>query len=263
MFKSRKKTLNISDRDPTYKVRYVGNVLTAFMRGDGCVDRPVSILWNNYDSNPDDALDMQLTICASGLKARTKDSGLTEYRSHRISYCVCHPLYPRLFAWVYRHEGKKMKVELRCHAVLCKSDAVAKAIAVQLHDKLSFVLSEFTKERTRRQRARLAIQRANCAPNGTVGPFNPSNTTAVPTIRTKFLTVGQNFKPPSDQSAGAPKLGSISEDMEKKMTRTVEGEAIKRDPSEVNCSYSPYEEEQTEVKTNEESQATTRKTLQK
>lgn len=211
MFKTRSKSLNISERDPTYKVKYLGNVLTAFMRGDGCVDKPAFILWNNYLSNPGVGIDMQLTVCVSGLKARTKDLGLTEYRAHRISYCVCHPLYPHLFIWVYRHEGKKMKVELRCHAVLCKSEGLAKAIAVLLHDKLSFALNEFTREKTRRQRARLTLQRANSLPNG--GGANPPSTGAPPQ-RTKFLTVGQNFKPPSDQSAGAPKLGAISEDLE-------------------------------------------------
>jgi len=31
-----------------WQVRYLGNVLTAFVKGDGCVDRPTLILWNNY-----------------------------------------------------------------------------------------------------------------------------------------------------------------------------------------------------------------------
>lgn len=213
--------MNISERDPTYKVKYLGNVLTAFMRGEGCVDRPAFILWNNYLSNPDVAVDMQLTVCVSGLKARTKDLGLTEYRAHRISYCVCHPLYPRLFIWVYRHEAKKMKVEQRCHAVLCKNEGLAKAIAVLLHDKLSFALNEFTREKTRRQRARLTLQRANSVPNG--GAANPTISAGVPPQRTKFLTVGQNFKPPSDQSAGAPKLGAITEDIEEELGQADEG----------------------------------------
>jgi len=30
------------------QVRYLGNVLTAFVKGDGCVDRPTLVLWNNY-----------------------------------------------------------------------------------------------------------------------------------------------------------------------------------------------------------------------
>ena len=118
LFRSRKK-FNVSERDPTYKVRYLGNIQTSMMRGEGCTDKAAGILWNNFLKNGG-GLDMKLTICASGLKAVTKEQGLTDYRAHRISYCIAHPQYPRLFLWVYRHEGKKMKVELRCHAVLCK-----------------------------------------------------------------------------------------------------------------------------------------------
>ena len=55
-------------------------------------------------------LDMEMTVCNSGLKVITKEQGLTEYRAHRITYNVCPDQYPRLFVWVYKHEGKKLKV---------------------------------------------------------------------------------------------------------------------------------------------------------
>lgn len=55
-------------------------------------------------------LDMEIRICASGLKVVTKDQGLTEYRAHRITYSVCPKLNPKMFIWVYRHDGKKLKV---------------------------------------------------------------------------------------------------------------------------------------------------------
>jgi hypothetical protein len=55
-------------------------------------------------------LDMEMRICASGLKVVTKDQGLTEYRAHRITYSVCPKINPRMFVWVYRHDGKKLKV---------------------------------------------------------------------------------------------------------------------------------------------------------
>ncbi len=100
------KSFKISERDPTYKVKYLGNVQTSMMKGDGCVDKPVKVLWENYVKNAPTGLEMKLKICASGLKAETKQQGLTEYRAHRISYCVAHPKYPKLFVWVYRHEGK-------------------------------------------------------------------------------------------------------------------------------------------------------------
>lgn len=102
----KKKSLVINDVDPVYKVKYLGNVQTAMMKGDGCVDKPVGIIWNNYLRSPSPGLDMKLTLTSSGLKAFTKEQGLTEYRAHRISYCIAHPSYPKLFVWVYRHEGK-------------------------------------------------------------------------------------------------------------------------------------------------------------
>jgi len=101
----RKKSLVINDHDPTYKVTYLGNVQTAMMKGDGCVDKPVGIIWNTYLRNTSPGMEMKLTITSSGLKAYTKKMGLTEYRAHRISYCIAHPQYPKLFIWVYRHEG--------------------------------------------------------------------------------------------------------------------------------------------------------------
>lgn len=201
----KKRSLVINDVDPVYKVKYLGNVQTAMMKGEGCVDKPVNIIWNNYLRSPSPGLDMKLTLTSSGLKAFTKEQGLTEYRAHRISYCIAHPAYPKLFIWVYRHEGKKMKLELRCHAVLCKSEAKAKAMAVQLHEKISFALKEFMREKTRKQNARLTLQRTNSL---------PLHGNSVVPKRTQMLSTGQNFKPPISKSNTAPKLGSIHEDLE-------------------------------------------------
>ena len=53
---------------------------------------------------------MELTVCNSGLKVVTKEQGLTEYRAHRITYNVCPGQYPKMFVWVYKHEGKRLKV---------------------------------------------------------------------------------------------------------------------------------------------------------
>ncbi|XP_071116475.1 protein FAM43A-like [Haliotis cracherodii] len=199
-----RKSLTISESDPTYKVRYLGNVQTAMMKGDGCVDKPVSIIWNNYMRSSHPGLEMKLVVTGSGLKAYTKEQGLTEYRAHRISYCIAHPQYPRVFVWVYRHEGKKMKMELRCHAVLCKNELKAKSMALQLHEKLSFALKEFQRDKVRKQNSRLVLQRTNSLPKaGSVLP-----------LRKQMLSTATNFKPPVSKSNTAPKLGAITEDFE-------------------------------------------------
>ena len=114
MFKSASRSAQISERDPIYAVRYVGNVLTPFMKGEGCIDRPASILWAKYRSKEHSGLELQLTVCGQGLRVVTKDQVVTKYRAHRILYAACHPKYPRLFVWVYRHEGKRMGVRSAC-----------------------------------------------------------------------------------------------------------------------------------------------------
>ena len=214
-----RKNLQISEQDPSYKVRYLGNVQTAMMRGEGCVDRPVSTIWNNYMRSPHPGLEMKLVITGSGLKAYTKEQGLTEYRAHRISYCIAHPNYPKLFIWVYRHEGRRMKLELRCHAVLCKSEAKAKAIAFQLHEKLTFALKEFQREKLRKQNSRLTLLRTNSLP--TAGSVLP--------LRKQLLSTATNFKPPASKSTGAPKLGAIHEDHEGEEEDEALGQVLEED----------------------------------
>lgn len=206
LFRTRNRTLAISESDPTYKVKYLGNVLTTFVKGDGCVDRPLAILWNNYLANPSLPKEMQLTVTNYGLKAMTKEQGLMEYRCHRIVYSIHHSQYPKLFVWVYRHEGRKMKVEVRCHAALCKSELKAKTMEEQLKERLAFALAEFMREKIRRQNARLTIQRTHSVPCGGVGASLP--------LRTQLLRIGQHFKPPASLSTAASStLGAISEEL--------------------------------------------------
>lgn len=142
---------------------------------------------------------MKLSVTNSGLKGFTKEHGLTEYWSHRITYCASPPHYPKLFCWVYRHEGKKLKHELRCHAVLCTKESVSKKITEELQIKLKQALVEFKKDRISKQNARLSL--ANSVYD------NPS----MPR-RKILLSVGAlNYRPPLERSKSAPKLGAIEE----------------------------------------------------
>lgn len=142
---------------------------------------------------------MKLSVTNSGLKGFTKEHGLTEYWSHRITYCASPPHYPKLFCWVYRHEGKKLKHELRCHAVLCTKESISKKITEELQVKLKQALNEFKKDRISKQNARLSL--ANSVYE------NPS----MPR-RKILLSVGAlNYRPPLERSKSAPKLGAIEE----------------------------------------------------
>ena len=70
--------------------------------GDGCVDKPLSTLWRNHISSDKPDIVMKMTVVGSGLRAVTKEHGLTEYWANRITYCTAHPSYPRVFCWIYR-----------------------------------------------------------------------------------------------------------------------------------------------------------------
>jgi len=47
-----------------FQVRYLGNVLTAFVKGVGCVDRPMLILWNNYNTSSASGICLYIQSCA-------------------------------------------------------------------------------------------------------------------------------------------------------------------------------------------------------
>lgn len=195
----KRRTANITEYDPTYRVVYLGNVLTGWAKGDGCVDKPLSTLWRNHISSDKADILMKVTIVGSGLRAVTKEHGLTEYWANRITYCTAHPSYPRVFCWIYRHEGRKMKQELRCHAVLCPKEEKAKQMAANLQDRLHQALVDFKKEKISRQNARLSL--ANSIHD------NPS----MPYRKLLLQTGTCNYKPPIERSKSAPKLTSIEE----------------------------------------------------
>jgi hypothetical protein len=100
--------------------------------GESCMEKPLATLWKNYTQNNKPEVLMRLRVCPSGLKATTRQHGLTEYWSHRITFCAAPSTYPKVFCWIYRHEGRKMKHELRCHAVICSKDSQCQDINLQL-----------------------------------------------------------------------------------------------------------------------------------
>ena len=61
---------------------------------------------------------MKMTVVGSGLRAVTKEHGLTEYWANRITYCTAHPSYPRVFCWIYRYIINKITNLL----ILCKDN---------------------------------------------------------------------------------------------------------------------------------------------
>lgn len=145
---------------------------------------------------------MQLTVSGGGLKATTKDHGLTEYWANRLTYCAAPQHFPRLFCWVYRHEGRRLRHELRCHAVLCSSSHIARQIESKLKHSLALALAEFKRDKISRQNARLALVNSVYE--------NPT----IPRRKILLSTGGQNYRPPLERSKSAPKLTIIEENLE-------------------------------------------------
>uniref|UniRef100_A0A182P510 PID domain-containing protein n=1 Tax=Anopheles epiroticus TaxID=199890 RepID=A0A182P510_9DIPT len=168
-------------------------------RGDGCVEKPLATLWRNYTQNSKPDVMMKLCLCPSGLKATTRQHGLTEYWSHRITYCSSPKNYPRVFCWIYRHEGRKLKHEFRCHAVICSKESIALEISTILKENLAKALREFKRDKLNRQNARLSL--ANSVYD------NPS----MPRRKIMLSVGANNYRPPLERSKSAPKLMAIEE----------------------------------------------------
>uniref|UniRef100_A0A336MF04 CSON014594 protein n=1 Tax=Culicoides sonorensis TaxID=179676 RepID=A0A336MF04_CULSO len=209
-------SVDISVPDPEYKVSYLGNVLTGWARGDNCMEKPISTLWRNYTQNNKPDVLMRLRVTPSGLKASTRQHGLTEYWAHRITFCSAPKNYPRVFCWIYRHEGRKLKHELRCHAVICSKESIANDICNVLKENLAIALQEFKREKVNRQNARLSL--ANSVYE------NPT----MPRRKIMLSVGGTNYRPPLERSKSAPKLMAIEEAITEEEEQETQEDAVKR-----------------------------------
>uniref|UniRef100_A0A915EUS9 PID domain-containing protein n=1 Tax=Ditylenchus dipsaci TaxID=166011 RepID=A0A915EUS9_9BILA len=193
-----KQSYELNPPDQVYNVIYLGNVLTIMGKGDASVDKPLNVIWKTFNSKRQRReISMKLSVTRSGLKAETKQLGLTEYWAHRVTYCVAPSQYPRIFCWVYKHEGKRMKPELRCHAVLCKKANEPLLISANLNQFLQAALQEYKREK-------LAMEKAR----------KNSLTGQGPRRKILLQTGSLNFRPPVSRSKSAPRLGSIDEEEE-------------------------------------------------
>lgn len=203
------------------------SLVARLFAGDSCIEKPLATLWRNYTQNNKPDVVMRITVCCSGLKATTRQHGLTEYWSNRVTHCSSPKNYPRIFCWIYRHEGRKLKHELRCHAVLCPKESIAEEICQTLkvslyaflflycifvstlancrhyfnllQSNLVRALQEFKRDKINRQNARLSLVNSVYE--------NPS----MPR-RKILLSVGaNNYRPPMERSKSAPKLMAIEE----------------------------------------------------
>lgn len=227
----RRKTFVVNNPETTYKVHYLGNVMTCLLRGaflnatstlkqlsldtslneeidsnqNFSIDKPVKILWDNHVKHGGQAgIKMTLTLTQGGLRVDTKDHGVTEYYGHRIYICKSHSLNPKLLIWVYQHVGKNLKTEIRCHAALCQSSKHAKSIEILLNDKLKQTFSDYKREKKRLQNSRLCNSKNGGVLQSQLGYRKRT-----------FRSITQNYKPPVQHGmCSAPKLDDVLEEDE-------------------------------------------------
>ena len=156
----KKRSVNLTEYDPEYKVMYLGNVLTPWAKGTEAIEKPLCILWKNYCVNVRNQIVMKLRIHNSSLNAVTTQHGLTEYTWSRITFCETNNKFPKVLAWVFRHPSKKFKHELRCHAVLFSKEEEAVAARNHILSKLSTALAEFKREKRMQANSRHFISKA-------------------------------------------------------------------------------------------------------
>ncbi|KAJ1365925.1 hypothetical protein KIN20_026408 [Parelaphostrongylus tenuis] len=78
-FRKKSQRCVVDPPNDSYSVIYLGNVLTVLASGEHCFDKPLALIWKAYCSRTGAGLNMNLNITRSGLKAETKEQGLTKY----------------------------------------------------------------------------------------------------------------------------------------------------------------------------------------
>ncbi|KAL3846858.1 hypothetical protein ACJMK2_017812 [Sinanodonta woodiana] len=130
MFSKAKESAKITDKDPTFKARYIGSTETFQATGKGCTTVPVQKLWDNA-AEERYLKRVSLLLNKSGIliKDLEKKNDIGKlFIIENISFCnVDCAVNEKIFSWVYQTEETK---RLECHAVLCSSTEKAKAMAL-------------------------------------------------------------------------------------------------------------------------------------
>uniref|UniRef100_A0A914KPJ5 PID domain-containing protein n=1 Tax=Meloidogyne incognita TaxID=6306 RepID=A0A914KPJ5_MELIC len=223
IFRRKKQSYDMNPPEPTCQVIYLGNVLTAGLgKGEASIERPLSVIWRMWNATKQtnnkqhkenkivpQPIRMSLCVTHSGIKTETKQLGLTEYWAHRITFCSAPQQYPRVFCWIYKHEGKRMKPELRCHAVLCKRPTEPERLEKLLNQYLQAALQEYKREKLATERAR----------KNSLLLLLSKNNISCPRRKQLLLTGSLNFRPQIKRSNSEPRLGAIDEEEEQSEER--------------------------------------------
>ncbi|XP_060082551.1 protein FAM43A-like [Ylistrum balloti] len=151
MFSSLKVRAKITEKDPVFKVRYIGCTETFVATGKGCTNIPVQKLWDNAGEEKTlKRTTVQINtngILMADMEKKGKSAQDKLFNIENISFCNADCiLNERIFTWICKDESSP---SLICHAVLCSSKEKAKAMALVLSRAFQIAYKEWQMSKTK------------------------------------------------------------------------------------------------------------------
>ncbi|OWF54478.1 protein FAM43A-like [Mizuhopecten yessoensis] len=151
MFSSLKVRAKITERDPVFKVRYIGCTETFVATGKGCTNGPVQKLWDNAGEEKSlKRTTVQINtngILLEDMDGKGKGAHGRLFSIENISFCNADCiLNERIFTWICKNESCP---SLICHAVLCSSKEKAKTMALVLSRAFQIAYKEWQMSKTK------------------------------------------------------------------------------------------------------------------
>lgn len=152
MFVSSKVRAKITDDDPVFKTRYLGNTEVFVPNGTGCTNAPVQRLWDN--SGEEKTLRKLTTVInIHGIFIKDTDKKNSDrifYPIENISFCNAESIANgKIFSWIAKEENSP---KLLCHAVLCSTPEKAKSMALVMSRAFQIAYKEWKIEQNNAQR---------------------------------------------------------------------------------------------------------------
>lgn len=146
MFVSSKVRAKITDSDPVFKTRYLGDVEVYVPNGTGCTNAPVQKLWDN--SGEEKAMNKVTTVInIHGIFMKDSDKKKDEgklFPIENISFCNAESIANgKIFSWISKEESSP---RLLCHAVLCSTPEKAKSMALVMSRAFQIAYKEWKTE---------------------------------------------------------------------------------------------------------------------
>ncbi|KAL4220444.1 Protein fam43a [Mactra antiquata] len=168
MFNRLKDRAKITDQDPKFKARYIGNMETFTASGRGCTTSGVQKLWDN--SEEEHFLKrVQLKITTAGIHMKNLDNKKEQellFNIENISFCNVDTIVnSRIFSWIARSDADKT---LQLHAVICKSSETAKALSIVLSRAFQMAYKDWKSSRSKTLRENEKYKRSKSMPAPTL-----------------------------------------------------------------------------------------------